>query len=207
MLLIPASTTFAQGIGVGATVKTDVSVSSETRGEQENYNFEEVEKDETSEKGEAQEAASAKGTLKAEAHRSAVATLVASLLADADRDGGIGAEVRAVAELQNESASSTAKAIAKIENRSKLTTFLIGSDWKTLGALRSNLAKTSADTLRLENALSKSTDARAQADLAVQLEALKEQNANLETFVEAHAKSFSLFGWFTKLFAGVSVNA
>lgn len=139
-------------------------------------------------------------------HRSAVAAFVQSLLRVADRDGGIGAEVRAVAQSQNDSASSTAEAIAKVENRSKLWSFLFGTDWKNVGMLRSQLAKTDADAARLETALAEATDASVKADLQAQITALKAEQAKVETFVEAHEKSFSLLGWFTKLFVSTSTT-
>jgi hypothetical protein len=133
-------------------------------------------------------------------HRSAVAAFVQKLLHVADRDGGIGAKVRAVAQSQNESASTTAEAIARVEARNAFLSFLIGSDWKNIGTLRSEIAKTSGDAARLQAAISSTTDASVKADLEAQLHALQTEKARVETFVEAHEKSFSLFGWFTKLF-------
>jgi hypothetical protein len=140
------------------------------------------------------------GTLMSEAHQSVVASFVQSLLADANRDGGIGAEVRAVAKSQSDSASTTADAIVKVENRSGVLSFLIGSDWKNIGVLRSEIAKGTADTARLQTAIKKTTAVAVRADLEAQLGVLKTEQAKIEAFVDAHENSFSLFGWFTKLF-------
>jgi hypothetical protein len=144
--------------------------------------------------------ASTTGQLTAEAHRSSVASFVQSLLSVADRDGGIGAEVRAVAQSQQESASTTAEAVAKVEGRSKVMTFLFGSDWKNLGSLRSEAAKAAADMKKLEAALDDATSASVRADLEAQITVLKEQQEELVSFIAEHESSFSLFGWFTKLF-------
>lgn len=138
-----------------------------------------------------------------EAHRSAVATFVQSLLSIADRDGGIGAEVRAVAQSQNESASTTAEAMAKVESRSKAVSFLFGTDWTNLGKLRAELAKGERDIARLETALESTTSASVKADLEAEIVLLKDEQAKVTAFVEAHEDEFSLFGWFTKLFAQV----
>ena len=148
--------------------------------------------------------ASTTANSKAEEHRSAVATFVASLLSSADRDGGIGDEVRAVAQSQNDSASTTVEAMTQIEGRSKIKTFFLGSDWKNLGTLRSQTVKGSADITRLESARDNTSDATIRANLSVQIDALKAEQAKIQTFVDTHASSFSLFGWFTKLFAGGS---
>ena len=139
-------------------------------------------------------------------HRSAVAAFVQSLLRIANRDGGIGAEVRAVAQSQNESASTTAEALAKVESRSKLWAFFFGTDWKNVGKIRSELAKTGSDARRLETALSQATDASVKADLTAQLTALKAEQAKVEAFVESHENSFSLLGWFTKLFVSTGTS-
>jgi hypothetical protein len=140
------------------------------------------------------------GQLTAEAHRSEVATFVQSLLAIASRAGGIGSEVRVVAQSQNEVASTSVDAMTKIENRSGLKTFLIGSDYKSLGELRSAIATTEMNIEKLKSLRDASTDATVKADLAVQIDALEDAQADLEAFVEAHEDSFSLFGWFVKIF-------
>lgn len=139
-----------------------------------------------------------------EAHRSAVATFVHSLLAIADRDGGIGAEVRAVAQAQNDAATTTAEAMAKVENRSALATLLLGTDWKSIGVLKSEIRRTESNIARLEALLDDTTDVTVRADLETQIQALKDEQVKIEAFVEAHEDSFSLFGWFTKLFASAS---
>ncbi|HEX5774923.1 MAG TPA: hypothetical protein VFY28_03125 [Candidatus Paceibacterota bacterium] len=141
-----------------------------------------------------------------EAHRSAVATFVHSLLALADRDGGIGAEVRAVAQSQNDAASSTAEAMAKVEKRSALATLLIGTDWKSIGSLKKDIRRTESDIERLEALLDEATDAAVRAELETQIEALVDAQTELEAFVEEHESTFSLFGWFTKLFASASAG-
>jgi hypothetical protein len=140
-------------------------------------------------------------------YRSAVSLFVQALLHDADRDGGIGAEVRRVAQSQNTSASTTADAIAHVEARGKFWSLLFGTDWKNIGTLRSEIARTNADIARLNAALASTTDVSVKADLQTELTALTSEQAKVKTFVDAHANSFSLLGWFTKLFAGSSTAA
>jgi len=145
--------------------------------------------------------AKVQGQLNAEAHRSTVATFVHSLLSIADRDGGIGAQVRVVAQKQNDSASTTAAAMTKIENRGKLTSFLFGTDYKSLGELRSELSTTSANITHLRDLLANATSDAIKAELTAQIQALEDIQAKIEAFIDAHESSFSLFGWFTKQFA------
>jgi hypothetical protein len=147
------------------------------------------------------------GTSRSAEHRSAVASFVQSLLRDADRDGGIGAEVRAVAQSQNDAASTTAEAILKVERRGTFLSFLFGTDWKTIGILRSQIARTAADAARLQAAMSGATDASVKTDLEAQLAVLTAEQMKLEAFVTAHESTFSVLGWFTKLFVRTSTTA
>ncbi len=145
--------------------------------------------------------AGARGELMSATHRSTVATFVHSLLNVANRDGGIGTQVREIAKTQNDSATTTAEAIAKVEARGRVATFLIGSDYKNLGVIRSELATTTNSIDRLTKLLDKTTSATVRAELTADIEALKQERAKVEAFVTARETSFSLFGWFTKLFS------
>lgn len=135
-----------------------------------------------------------------EEHRSIVADVVLSLKALADRDGGIGEEVRKVAQEQASSSEHAAEAMAKVEARSVLLTFLFGADFKNLGTLRSELATTQNHIDQLTRAKAKAVSADVKAGIDAQISALQKANADASAFVEAHADTFSVFGWFTRLF-------
>lgn len=138
--------------------------------------------------------------LTAETHRSAVASFVKSLLDVADREGGIGAEVRAIAKTQNDFAATSSEAMVKVENRGKIRTFFFGSDYKNLGHLRSEIAVTQNNIDKLKNLLDKTTSTTAKVELAAQIKVLEDSQVKLDTFVKTHENTFSLFGWFVKLF-------
>ncbi len=145
--------------------------------------------------------ASANGQLTAESHRSTVAAFVQSLLAVANREGGIGAQVRAVAESQQDSASTSANAIAKVEGVGGLHALFLGSDYHSLGQLRSEMATTSANIAKLQDLLAKATSDSDKAELSAQIQVLQDSQAKIDAFVKAHENSFSFFGWFMKMFA------
>lgn len=145
--------------------------------------------------------ANAGGQLTAAAHRSAVASFVQSLLSVADREGGIGAQVRVVAQAQNDSASSSSEAIAKIESRSALKTLFIGSDYKNLGILRSEMVKTENNIEQLKNLVAQATSDADKAELNAQIKVLVDLQAKEDLFIKANESKFSFFGWFVKLFA------
>lgn len=141
------------------------------------------------------------GQVTAEEHRSVVATFVHSLLSEADRAGGIGEEVRTVAQNQQQSASTTAEAMARIETRSRIATFLFGTDWNSAGTIRSELAKGNNDITKLQGLLASTTSSTVRATIEAQIQNLTQEQERVQAFVQEHENRFSLFGWFVKLFA------
>ncbi|MEK9177050.1 MAG: hypothetical protein AAB923_02020, partial [Patescibacteria group bacterium] len=134
-------------------------------------------------------------------HKSAVAKAVASLIAAADRDGGIGEEVREIAMEQQAVHEEVAEGMEKVETRNPLITFLFGTDYKTLGALRSSLVTSQNGIDRLMAARDRATDPAVQVELDVEIQALEEENAHAETFIEENESKFSLLGWLVKFFS------
>lgn len=141
------------------------------------------------------------GELTAENHRSTVATFTKSLLSVADREGGIGTEVRTIAQSQNDSATVTATAMAHVEDRGRLFTFFFGSDYKNLGVIRSEVATTTAHIAQLKKLTEKATSDTDRAELTADLEVLQAEQVKMSAYVSEHESVFSLFGWFAKLFA------
>jgi hypothetical protein len=140
------------------------------------------------------------GQVNAEKHRSTVANFVQNLLEVADREGGIGEQVRTIAQEQNQSAEITVQAMEQVQTRSRVKTFLIGSDYKNLGALRSETVQT-ANRLQHLNVLLESAQSEAdKTELRAQIQILEQEQTKIEAFVQAEEGKFSLFGWFVKLF-------
>jgi hypothetical protein len=135
-----------------------------------------------------------------ERHRSDVSAFVHSLLEIADRDSGIGAEVRAVATEQERAASSTESAMAEVHAKGKVSRFFFGPDWDDLDVIRAEIAQIDGRIERLEAASNATADAEVRADLSAEIDALGDQRADLQAFVDAEEDHFSLFGWLTRFF-------
>ncbi|MDD5696429.1 MAG: hypothetical protein PHO90_00450 [Candidatus Pacebacteria bacterium] len=141
------------------------------------------------------------GQINAEEHRSTVANFVQNLLEVADREGGIGEQVRTIAQQQNQSAEVTVQAMEKVQTRSRVKTFLIGSDYKNLGALRSEMVQTTNRLQQLNNLMENVQNQGDKTELQAQIQTLQQEQAKIEAFVKAEEGKFSLFGWFVKLFS------
>lgn len=134
-----------------------------------------------------------------EVHKSKVATAVAGLLHAASRDGGIGKEVRELAMEQETVHTEIADKIDKVDQRSWVQDFLFGSDFATLGELRSALVTSENGIDVLKKAQEKAV-ASSKGELETQIAALEAENARARAFIDAQEGKFSLFGWLVKLF-------
>jgi len=138
------------------------------------------------------------GQVNAAEHRSTVANFVQTLVkAASSTEGGIGEQVRVIAQQQNDSDANTTKAIETIQSRSKIKTFLIGSDYKNLGALRSEIVQTRNRIEQLNRAIQNATDT---AEMQTQIQTLEQEQTKIENFIKEQEGKFSLFGWLTKMF-------
>jgi hypothetical protein len=133
-----------------------------------------------------------------ELHKSAVARAVAELNAAADRDGGIGEEVRMLAEEQGEVHIQVAERMDKVSKRGSFVRFFIGSDYTSLGEIRSALV-TSENGIDVLRKVRSNTTPEIQAALDSQIDILEVENANARAFIEDQEGAFSLFGWLVKL--------
>ena len=135
-----------------------------------------------------------------EDHRSAVANFVMGLENIADRETGIGQQVRTIAQQQNQSASTTMQIMEKVQTRSKVKTFFFGNDYKNLGALRSEIVQTRNRLDHLNQLMENVQSEEEQTELQNQIQTLEQEQVKIENFIEAEEDKFSLFGWLVKMF-------
>ncbi|OGZ18718.1 MAG: hypothetical protein A2175_00315 [Candidatus Nealsonbacteria bacterium RBG_13_42_11] len=140
------------------------------------------------------------GQITSEQHRSVVAGFVQSLLQVADREGGIGEQVRTIAQQQNQSASTTIQAMEKVQTRSRVKTFFFGSDYKNLGSLRSEMVQTENRLEQLNVVMENVQNEGDKTEIQSQIQTLEQEQIKIENFIKAQEGKFSLFGWLVKLF-------
>lgn len=135
-----------------------------------------------------------------EEHRSEMSKFVNGLLGSSERVGGIGKQVSALAKAQASFSGKVADSIKTVESRNGFKTFLIGSDYKNLGAIRSDIVLTANRLDQLEKELEKVASSTEKADIQKQIDDMKAYQTKLEAFVKANESRFSLFGWAVRLF-------
>ena len=128
-----------------------------------------------------------------------VSDFVENILKIANKNG-IGEQVKIIAQELNKSASTSIQAIEKVQTRSKIKTFLVGSDYKNLGELRSEIVQNRNRIEQLNDQLmNKINNISDQAELENQIENLKAEQTKIDNFIKEQEGKISLFGWLNKL--------
>lgn len=131
-------------------------------------------------------------------HKSAVAQVVAKLLLVADREGGIGSEVRMIAQEQASTSDKVKKDMDEIANENPLKRFFFGTNYKNTGELRSTVVTTKNHIDRLKKALEKTTSTTTKAELTAQINELEKVASSTEAFIKTNENKFSLLGWLSR---------
>jgi len=129
-----------------------------------------------------------------------VATQVETLLTNKTMKGGIGEQVKQVATEQKQAQEQVKSNLNQVENRKGLLKSLIGPDYK---ALKSMEDQVEANQLRIEKLMELKTQLSNQSDVAMieaTIQALTEQNTQLQETVTDESQSKSMFGWLFRYF-------
>lgn len=137
----------------------------------------------------------------ADEYRSEVAQFVHNLKEIGDIEGGIGQQVRVVAQAQNDSVAKVEESINEIEDRSGFVKFLVGPNYGSLAEIQTTIAENQTRIKVLTDLMSQLTDPAVRLVLQSQIASLTQQNAKLQTFVIENNDSVSLFGWLVKMFS------
>lgn len=143
-----------------------------------------------------------KGQITAQEHRSRVANFVQELLQVADREGGIGEQVREIARQQNQASETAIRAMEKVQTRNRIKTFLVGSDYRNLGALRSELVQTRNRLEQLKRLMERAENEESRLELQNQIQQMEQEQERIRNFIKEQEGKFSLFGWLLKLIYG-----
>jgi len=141
------------------------------------------------------------GSAVAEQRRSKVANAVQEMLRIAERNGGIGQQVRIIAQTQNQNQEKLEASLQKVQNRSGFVKFFIGPDYSGINNAREILEQNKEQIKQLnqiKNQLINQGDAQ---KLMQQIQTLEKANLEIENSLELAQKGFSLFGWMFRFFS------
>lgn len=135
----------------------------------------------------------------AEQVRSEVANAVQAMLQVADRSGGIGQEIKVVAQLQNENQLKIENSIKKIEGRGAVAKFIIGPDYGEIDNAQQILEQNKEKVSELNKIKIQLASQIDQQKLADQISVLEKANVQVEASLNQTEKGFSLLGWLFKI--------
>lgn len=140
-------------------------------------------------------------TINGAEHRNTTEMFTQNLSQVADKEGGeIGEQVKGIVQEQDARKNKTADAIDKVQNRNGVKTFFIGTDYKNIGALRSEIASTTNQINNLKRMLDQTTNIDNKITIQTQINVLEEEQQKIIDFLKINEGKFSLFGWFVKFF-------
>jgi hypothetical protein len=134
-----------------------------------------------------------------EQRRSQVANAVQTMLQVADRSGGIGQQVRVIAQSQNQNQIKLEQNIEKIQSRSDLAKFFIGPNYGEIKNAQKTLEQNREQIKQLNQIQTQLTNQGDQQQLMEQIKILEQANLEIENSLIESQKGFSLFGWLNKL--------
>ena len=136
----------------------------------------------------------------AKAKMSAVAAKVQELLNDPTLEGGIGPQVRIIAQEQRQAQSEITGQLNKLESRQGLMKKLFGADQKATKNLKQQMEKNQLRITQLEKLQNQTMNQAEEAQIQELTQALVEQNTALQNKVQEEEQVGSVFGWLFRLF-------
>lgn len=133
--------------------------------------------------------------------RSAVANAVQEMLRVADRVGGIGEQVRTIAQAQNQDQEQLEARLKKIEERGRVAKFFLGANYSEIRDAEKIIEQNRLRIQQLNEIKSQITNSGDQQALTEQISTLEQESSQTEDSLKRAQKGFSLLGWMFRLFA------
>lgn len=115
--------------------------------------------------------------------------------------GGIGEQVKQIAQEQNRVQIQIQEQLNKLESKSKLARFLTGTDY---GAIKNLKAQLVQNQIRIKQLTQLQNQLSNQGDITMvqkTIQALVQENTSLQEIITAEEQTKSMFGWLFRFFA------
>lgn len=138
-------------------------------------------------------------TEQSEQRKSQVAIAVQAMLQIADRDIGIGQQVRIIAQNQNQNQIKLEKNVEKIQSRGGFAKFFIGPNYGEIKDAEKTLEQNKEQIRQMNQIRTQLSNEGDQQQLAEQIKVLEQYNQEIESLLSAAQDGFSLFGWLNNI--------
>jgi len=140
------------------------------------------------------------GSVVAEQRKSQVANAVHEMLQVAERNGGIGEQVRTIAQAQNQNQEQLEISLEKVQKRNEFAKLFFGPDYEEINKAEQVLVQNREQIEQLNQLQNQLTNPEDQQVLTQQIQLLEQANLEIENSLNGEKGGFSLLGWMFKLF-------
>ncbi len=141
------------------------------------------------------------GSAVAEQRRSKVANAVQEMLQVADRNGGIGQQVKTIAQTQTQNQEKLESSLQKVQSRSGFAKFFVGPNYGEINNAKKILEQNKEQIKQLNEVKNQLANQGDQQTLTEQIKTLEQANLEIENSLGTAQKGFSLFGWMFRMFS------
>ncbi len=133
--------------------------------------------------------------------RSEVANAVQEMLQVAERNGGIGQQVKVIAQNQTQNQEKIEASLEEAQSRGDFAKFFIGPKYSEINDAKELLAQNREEIKQLNQVKNQLMNQADQEKLLEQVQVIEEANLEIENSLDEAQKGFSLFGWAFRLFS------
>lgn len=128
-----------------------------------------------------------------------MANAVQAMLQVADREGGIGQQVRVIAQNQSQNQVKLEQNVEKIQSRGGFAKFFVGPNYGEIKDAQKSLEQNKEQIKQLNQIRTQLSNQGDQQQFTEQIRILEQSNQEIEALLADAQKGFSLFGWLNKL--------
>ena len=150
---------------------------------------------------EQQQTQSKTGSALSEQRKSQVANAVQEMLRVAERNDGVGQQIKIIAQNQNQNQEKIEASLQKVQNRSGFAKFFIGANYGEINNAKKILEQSQEQIQQLNQIKNQLSNQGDQQQLVEQIRTLEQANLQIENSLETDQNGFSLFGWMIRLFS------
>ncbi|MDD5071341.1 MAG: hypothetical protein PHQ42_01255 [Patescibacteria group bacterium] len=143
----------------------------------------------------------ADGPQMAEQRRSMVANAVQEMLQVAERNGGIGQQVKTIAQAQVQNQEKLEASLQKIQSRSGFAKFFVGPNYDEINNAKKILEQNREQIEQLNQTKNQLANQDDEQNLTRQIQTLEQASLEIKNSLETAQKGFSLLGWMFRLFS------
>jgi parallel beta-helix repeat protein len=137
----------------------------------------------------------------AEQRRSEVANAVQEILQVAERDSGVGQQVKIIAQTQVQNQEKLEISLQKVQNRNRFVKFFVGPNYEEINNAKKLLEQNREQIEQLNQVKNQLVNQDDQQKLTEQIQLFEQSNQEIENSLNTSRRGFSLFGWLFELFS------